>query len=77
MASDTWYLWAFSYAIGEKGYTCPLYFKNREQAEAQIHQILDTSKHIRKLDLQECKDGLQFGNRYLPYRRGKEEIYRG
>lgn len=76
MTSDTWYLWAFSYAIGDKGYTCPLYFRSQEQADAHIHQILECSKHIKKIDLQECKEGLQYGNRYLPYKKEKEEMYR-
>ncbi len=77
MASDTWFLWVFSYAVGEECYTCPLYFKNQSQAEAQINHILSYAKYMKKIDLWECKDGLQFGGACLPYIKGKKDMYRG
>lgn len=69
MASDKWYLWAFSYAIGEQGYTCPFYFKNRDQAEGRIKTILSCSPHIKRLDLQECTEGMSWFGKQLPYER--------
>ena len=67
MASDTKYLWTFTYAIGSQEYTCPYYFENQQIAEACINHMLSYAKHIKSIRLQEEKNGYYFGDRYLPY----------
>lgn len=67
MASDTKYLWVFTYAIEDDKYACPFYFESQQAAEARINRILSYSKHIKQISLQEQKEGYDFNGMYLPY----------
>lgn len=67
MEAITRYLWIFTYAIGDLEYICPFYFENQQIAEGRINHILSYAKHIRKISLEEKKQGYKFGERHLPY----------
>jgi hypothetical protein len=67
MASNESFLWTITYAIGEEHYTCPFYFKDQEQAEGKVNNILSYASHIKLIKLQECKEGLLWGEQQLPY----------